>query len=334
MKKFAIKLLFFILPFLVVLLGMDSWLRNIDSLYKEKYIGVQRAKDTQILILGNSHANYGVNPVCFSLPAYNLASPNQSLYFDKQLVIKTLPSLPKLKYVLISIDYHSLYFSSQGIRDAWSYYGNDIRYKKRSYTLENISPFLFGYTPGVAISMLKKQLAKNSRYRNQKVLPFEVEAGVNLQDSIVNGYLGFDKVEENSFNRNTYTDRVDGFNHKIKNSTEKQEILIDLIDMLQTLKNRNIIPVFFTTPVYFEYYKMLDKGIIAQNKQDINCVCRKMQLQYFDFSDCKAFSKIDFFDSDHLNKQGAIKFSTMLNEKLKQIPTSSSGAETPRTPKP
>lgn len=307
---------------------MDSWLRNIDSLYKEKYIGVQHAKDTQILILGNSHATYGVNPVYFSLPAYNLACQNQSLYFDKRLVMKILPSLPELKYVLISIDYHSLYFSSQGIRDVWSYYGNGISYKNRSYTLENISPFLFGYTPGISISMLKKQLAKTYRYWNQKVLPFEVEEGINLQDSIVKGYLGFEEIDENSFNTNTYTDRVDGFNQKIEGSNEKQEILTDLTDFLKTLKSKNITPVLFTTPVYSEFYELLDNNIKAQNRKDIDCLCKKMRLHYFDFSDSKAFSKADFYDSDHLNKQGARKFSTILNDKLKQIPIFNLSVET------
>ncbi|MEI6754881.1 MAG: D-alanyl-lipoteichoic acid biosynthesis protein DltD [Paludibacter sp.] len=316
MKKFLLKLLLFSLPFVVLVLAMDSWLRNVDSLYKEKFQGIQRAKDTQILILGNSHANYGVDPGSFSLPAYNLANPNQSLYFDKRLVQKLLPSLPKLKYVLISIDYHSLYFSSQGIRDVWSYYANGIAYKNRNYYLENISPFLFGYTPGVSISMLKKQLLKNIHNKDHKLIQFEVQEGVNLTDNIVNGYLGFEGVDEKSFNPGYYSERIAGFNQKIKNSTERLEIIQDLTEFLSVLKSRNIIPVFFSTPVYVEFYKYADKHTLLQNKKDINAICRKLQLQYFDYSDGSLFNKSDFYDCDHLNKQGARTFSRIVNEKL------------------
>lgn len=334
MKKFALKLILFILPLIAIVLGMDVWLRNVDSLYKEKFQGIQCAGNTQILIIGNSHANYGVDPRCFSVPAFNLASPNQSLYFDKRLVLKLLPTLPKLKFVLISIDYHSLYFTSQGIRDVWSYYGNGITYKDKKYTLENLSPFLFGYTPGVSISLLKKQLSKNLRYKNQKVLQFDVQDGVNLKDSLANGYLGFEGVDEGSFSRNSITERVEGFNLKIKNSTEKQEIIKDLTDFLQSLKSKAIIPVIFSTPVYHEFYQCLDKEIVKQNQKDINSLCRKMQVEYVDFSDCPDFAKADFYDSDHLNKQGAKKFSIILDEKIKHIPAINPGDETLRTPMP
>lgn len=65
--------------------------------------------------------------------------------------------MTELKYVLISVDYHSLYFSSQKIRDDWSYFGNGVKYKDKSYFAQNLSPSLFGYTPKIAISSRRNE---------------------------------------------------------------------------------------------------------------------------------------------------------------------------------
>lgn len=317
MRKFALKLLLFLTPFVVLVLGMDAWLRQLDSLYKEKYQGVMLHPETEVLILGNSHACYGVDPTAFSRPAYNLANPNQSLYFDQRITLKLLPQLPHLKYVLISIDYHSLYFSSQGIRDVWSYYATDIRYKNRNYWLEDASPFLFGYTPSVAMAMLKKSISRKMQYKGKKAVTFEVESGIDPLDSMVKGYMGFSQDDSASFNAKTYQDRADGFNQRVKSSKEHTEVLNDLKSFIRQLKHRGITPVFFSTPVYAEFMPYLDQKIIRQNKNEVYQLCAEYGLKYLDYSQSNTFCRPDFYDSDHLNKKGARKFGEMLSEGLK-----------------
>lgn len=317
MKKFTWKLLLFLAPFVVVVWCMDVWLRQQDSFYKEKYRSVQVHPETEVLILGNSHACYGVDPTAFSQPAYNLANPNQSLYFDQQITLSLLPRLPQVKYVLISIDYHSLYFSSQGMRDVWSYYGNGIRYKNRNYWLEEISPFLFGYTPSVAVSMFKKSLVRKLQYKGQKVLDLEVESGINPLDSIEKGYIGFSFDDSASFNAKTYQDRADGFTLRVKSSKEHAQVLHDLRNFILQLKKRGITPVFFSTPVYADFQPYLDKEILRKNQLEVHQLCRQYGLKYLDYSQSKNFSRADFYDSDHLNKKGARRFGRILSNKLK-----------------
>ena len=112
MKLFFKKILFFILPLSVVVIMMDLYLANMNSLYKEKANGLlEYANEIEILILGNSHATYGVDPSSFSTSTFNLANVGQSIYFDKELTLQNLKNLKNLKYVFISLDYHSLYFS-------------------------------------------------------------------------------------------------------------------------------------------------------------------------------------------------------------------------------
>ena len=157
MKLFIKKILLFILPIIIFVISIDSYLRNINSLYQEKNITLKKNADKiEVLILGNSHANYGINPKFFNLYAFNTANLGQSIYFDKEITIRNLDLMKKLKYVLISLDYHSLYFSKQrGERNIWSYYGNGIKYPNENYFKANLSPLIFGYSPLISYSLIR-----------------------------------------------------------------------------------------------------------------------------------------------------------------------------------
>jgi hypothetical protein len=313
-KKFIYHVLLFLLLPTIIILFSDTFLRNQNSLYKEKYEGALRCKDSiEIIILGNSHANYGVDPNAFDLFAYNLANAAQSIYFDKRITISLLPYFKKLKYVFISVDYHSLYFSSQGSHeDIWSYYGNGIKYKKSNYFLANISPTLFGYTPRVSWSLFKKKIVNNLKYGTD-IIDFDVENGINLKGSIAKGFISFEGNNNSGFTIEKYKHKAYGFNELIEASNEKDEILADLKDFLEVLIRNNITPILFTSPTYQEYNKYLDKSVINNNIKEIKKICEKYNIEYLDFMNSNTFEKNDFYNADHLNKKGAKKLSKILN---------------------
>ena len=250
MLLFLKRLFVFIsLPFILILVT-DGFLRNKNTLYKEKLQGaIQNKEKIEVIILGNSHANYGVDPEAFDKYAFNLANVNQSIYFDKRILLSHLDEFQNLKYVLISADYHSLYFSSQGIRDVWSYYDTGIRYKTKNYLLEDISPSLFGYTPKIILSLFKGDFL-NHLSKETIVVDFPVQKGVNLKDTIKNGFIGFEGKDLDAFNENKFQGRAKKFNRKVERSKEKLEIEEDLNGIIEILINRGIVPVLFTTPTF------------------------------------------------------------------------------------
>ena len=318
MKHFINKILtFFIVPIVIILI-FDFWLRNQNSVYKEKFVEVLEYKDKiEVIILGNSHANYGVDPNSFSHYTYNLSNVNQSLYFDKRITLSLLEKLPKLKYVFISIDYHSLYFSNQGLRNIWSYYGNGVKYKDTKYLLPVISPFLFGYTPKFAVAILKKSIINKFKYGNEMRLDFDVEEGIDIAKPMRKGFFAFEGVNESTFNEKLYLARVRAFNNVIKTSTEHDEIIADLEDFIKILQYKNITPIFFTTPTFQDYNDYLDSNFIKRNNADIQKICLKYDLKYFDFMDSSLFTKDDFNSCDHLNKIGAEKFGKLLDKSIR-----------------
>ncbi|WP_196889974.1 hypothetical protein [Aureivirga sp. CE67] len=315
-KDIGIIVLFGVLFVLI----MDVWLRNQNSVYKAKLSGLEKeVEDIELLILGNSRAGYGINPTLFDQNAYNLANVSQSIYFDRRITEKYLDQMNNLKYVFLSIDYHTLYFSSQGRRDYWSYYAHDIKHPDRSYTMPTISPFLYGYSSKPSMAMLKRSVINNLSH-NDSILDFDVENGINIEIPMQKGFITYENTDKDAFNKIAYEARAKYFNGKTVNSNEKEDVLKDLEDFIQLLKDKNIQPVLITSPCIKEFRDLLDEKIKAQNEKDIAYLVEKYGLPYFNyFNGEEYFEKDEFYNCDHLNLKGAEKFATLLNKKLKDF---------------
>ncbi|WP_196895922.1 hypothetical protein [Aureivirga marina] len=305
-----------LLGFLFVIL-MDTWLRNQNSIYKAKLTGLEKnIENIELLILGNSRAGYGINPTLFDQNTYNLANVSQSIYFDKRITEKYLDKLKKLKYVLLSIDYHTLYFSSQGRRDYWSYYAHDIKHPDRSYTMPTISPFLYGYSSKPSMAMLKRSVINNLSH-NDSILDFDVENGINIEIPMKKGFITYENTDKDAFNKIAFKARADYFNRKTLNSTEKEMVMKDLEEFISILKEKNIQPILITSPCIKEFRDLLDEKVKKQNMKDIQYLVEKYQLPYFNFFDGeKFFDKNDFHNCDHLNQKGAKKYASLLNDRI------------------
>ena len=320
MKLFFKKILIFVFPLFFLVIIMDLYLGNMNSLYKEKTEGLKKeAHEIEILILGNSYAAYGVDPNYFTDYAFNIANPGQSIYFNKEITLQNLENLKKLKYVFISLDYHSLYFSSQrGDRNIFSYYGNGIKHPSENYKKADISPFLFGYDPKVSFSLLKKGILNKWKFRDHNFfIDYDVELGVLHTDTIEKGYISFSGTDRNVFNNNYYTDRINRHNDLINNSTEEEMVLNELDELITKLHSKGITAIFFSTPTFKDYNILLDPDIITDNNLITEKLCKKYNMEFWDYAINHDFTKDEFFNPDHLNKKGAARFSKMLDSRLK-----------------
>lgn len=317
MKRFLRDtLLFLLLPIVVVLL-FDLYLRNIETQYSAKYDGLMKMKTrAEVLFVGNSHAHYAINPLQMPrFKAYNLAMVSQQLYFDKRLTMKAInEGVKNLRYLFISVDYHTLSTSSQDERNAWSFYANGIRYKDQDYTKAILSPFIWGYTPRVSYTIARRALKRRLKYGGEAV-PFHVERGVNVTDSLTLGFLGLEGTKESTFKPSEYRKIAAKFREE-PTSGERAAVLADLHQFIRFLKEHNIQPILFSSPTYREYNQTLDSAQTARNLHDIETICREHDIPYWRHDNDARFTRADFYNPDHLNKQGAAKFSRILDERL------------------
>jgi hypothetical protein len=310
MKKFIQYLIYFALPIVLVIVAFEIYLRQIDTTYTEKEKGIlQHQKKIEVLILGNSRPTLGVNPNLFELYAYNLANVAQPLYYDKRIALKYVDQLSNLKYVFITVDCGSLNYSRMDSREIWSYYGNGIEYKNEMAFFPKYS-YLNGYSVSIALKLLKNDVS--GKYKVIKAI--DLDADHDLTSPIVKGFFGYKGTREEGLTPAHIFNRAGkGLDEGI--SPEKEEITNDLEDFIRILKAKNITPILLTMPCHKDYVKALNMNMVKRAEGDYQRLAQKYQLDYWNYLNFP-MERSDFHDCDHLNVQGAEKFSKVLNERL------------------
>ena len=109
MKHFLHKTIFFAVPIVLIFVAFEVFYQIVPNDFSVKYNDIpKKFENTEILIFGNSHTFYGLNPIYFNQPTYNLAHISQTLYFDKLLFDKYIDNFKNLKCVIFHIEYTSL----------------------------------------------------------------------------------------------------------------------------------------------------------------------------------------------------------------------------------
>jgi len=257
----------------------DQLIANVDSI--------------EVLIMGTSNAADGADPNQFSLYAHNLAFGFQSIYFDRKLIEKYLPVLPRLKYVLLDLPYNGLYYDHNELRDFFYYYYYGINYKNRKFCKESFSHTFFVYTPEQTFSMILN----------------------NKKEVLVKGWINNEEENDRevmSLWKNKY--RADLYSAVIKNWKGGDSVVYDLEAIIELLQSQNITPILISYPNYSLVRSLLDKSIIERGQNVANTLCQKYNILFLDYFDDDSFTSSDYYNCNHLNAKGAAKLSKKINE--------------------
>jgi hypothetical protein len=303
-KKFIIKLLVFSLPLAFFLIFTELKLRKLDNSYTFKKRNFEKVVDSiELLILGDSHSYYGVDPKYISLRSFNLANASQSFFYDKEITLKYLPRLNKLKLIMIPVNYFSFYFRMMDMSENWRDFAYEkfwgIRYPGISWWDSRNYSYLMMYSPEKTFSFLKKG--------------FKVE----LTDGIApNGHFMKDTTGNLKVLNNAVGKMIQKTHQGMINFALEKENVGHLSELLDSLQKKNIKVILFTTPVASTYSKFCDPAILSRNKTIIDKMVAKYKLPYKNYFSDSRFSVGDFGDNDHLNFVGAKKFTMILDEEL------------------
>jgi hypothetical protein len=301
-RKFLLKTILFLLPLALVFGYAEVRLRGMETTYSVKKRDFLQQKDSlEVLVLGSSHALYGIDPGQFSLRGYNLSNSSQTLYYDVRLTEKYLDEMPVLKAVIIPVSYFSLWYQLEDTKDAWRAYF----YKKfweigspeiRAMDVENFS-YIMLYSPEIAWFYAKRGF--HDKNVTGSVRPNGWIAATRHEVDQLNDSLAKVRVELH--------DRVHFENRLYKN-------IRDLENLIAVLKKRNIVPIIITTPVSELYAKFAKPEVVLKNDEILNKLAQRTNIRYFNYFSDKRFLLSDFNDNDHLNPHGAVKLSKILNE--------------------
>lgn len=297
MKKFIHKTIFFLLPIVIFFLLMEHLLRSIpnDYNYKMEYLNNNSNNITK-LFLGDSHTYYGINPDFISGNSFNASHISQSIDLDYEIIKKYRNNWRRLKFIIIPIDYSTLFYRLSNSVEYWRIKNYNLYYDMHLSNSLSDNSELLSFT---FISNLKRIY---SYYFRKKT-------------SITCSKLGFGNNKKS--NDLVKTGKTAALKHTILDLSNLNKNIYIIEEIINFASENNIEIIFYTSPAYKTYVSNLNKSQLNLTVKTItelaesnnNCI-------YFNLLEDTHFSSADFSDANHLNSKGARKLSLRIDELL------------------
>jgi len=299
MKRFLKLFLLFFIPLLCVLGAMEYAVRQVPNEYSYKADWMEKNADhVETLVLGTSHAFYGINPSYLGPNAFSLANSAQSLQYDKFLLEKYIEKCKNLKRIIIPLSYFTLVSDDMEDGSEW---WRAINYKvyfdcpyhssfsKYNFFISNPEPFR---------AKLFKCMKRNITIECDSVgfgYPIYHKSSPDLTDVAVAKWL--------------YTHAAKNFEHVDNNKNIFR-------DMAKYCQSHHIELVVVTTPVWHTYFERLNPKQLAIMQSFAKELKGKYGVTYLDYMTDKRFVANDYTDCNHMSCDGAKKLSSILAHDL------------------
>ncbi len=298
MKLLIVKLSIYVIIVLSILLIMEYLLHIMptDYSYKKAYLE-ENIGNIETLILGHSYAYDGINPEYFDDFSFSMAYVNQPLYFDNLLLDKYINKMPKLQRVILPVSFFSLNrgFDDIGISsrkyDYYRYYkiGQEIipKWDIKKYSI-------------IINKGQERSLVALAKY----ILP-------NKSNITCNKY-GASTINRDIFNPNNKVDDREIYsNVSLQKIAKNTEYLSKIAHICESKGIELVLVAFpitenFSQSINFEANNDIVMDVVSGILEQYN------NVKFFNYQDDKRFSNKDFKNYDHLNYNGAKKFSIIL----------------------
>lgn len=300
LRYFILKTCLFCIPVLIGLIILELLVRNIPNEYSYKWEYLDKNKQNiQHLVLGNSHAYYGVNTDLFP-NAFNAANYSQSLKYDEYIFCKFAHEMPKLKTVFITLSYFSLFSQLQEGLESW---------REKFY-------IIYWHTNRVK-SFVTLEILDGTALAIKKVIKFFL-----LQHKIVPcSQTGYNLTNHHTKRSNFWKESgpVAAKRHSILIAGKKNsEINKDYIqNIVNYCAKNNIQVIIYVSPTWESYRENLDSVQLQKTLSFANELIDFSNVTFLNFLEDNRFVEDDFYDADHLNDIGAEKLTKILFEYAK-----------------
>lgn len=275
------------------------------------------------MILGISHANYGIIPRCLQVPFCNLAVPSQDLYYNlktlEYCLLNYRSKITKLKYLVIDMfDYTYFNYDVSLSKTAVSYYyyyggytldaHNFAKNKNFDYSFEHMRTLL--QEKKLEGITREKMILWESIFDNvhEKTQYHEFGNPVDLFERA--RIVKQEDLEEyqvcTSIVRNTYRETI----------KENIGYFYELLDLIYQI-NPDMKVFVILLPRYAKAEEMAVEAYAGWKRifYDIIEECNKQYpFQFMDFKNHEiSRERACYYDVSHLNYYGAVKFTHLLN---------------------
>lgn len=295
MRKFLLRVAFFLLPVFCMLTVAEWYLRSIPNTYQMKNDWMLRnAHCVKTLLLGNSHGYYALKPSVMGDSIFNLCNVSQRLEQDYFLLSHYADRYNVLKQVVLVADnsnifdvpmecdeparvaYYQLYMGYRA-HSMFSKYGFEV--SNAGYVQQKMKYYIQGQ------SIMCDSLGWGNNY---------IVANRNPDDFLD------ENIRKHLFVNWAYTHRNQNYVDSVALWCQQHHVKLFLLQ----------------TPVCKDYTRKAPAWQLQLVNTMTDSCCAKYGAVKCDYSRDARFRDNDFFDSDHLSDQGARKFSAILAREL------------------
>ena len=296
------QLAYFLLPILVLLLTAEFALRQIPNKCKIEatYLN-ENASKVEVLIMGNSHAYYGLDTKKFKMNAFNAAYVCQTLHYDFKILKKYQSKLTHLKYIVLPIENFSFRQDPLPMQAAVLPYYSVFLGINESFDPSR----LFLVTQGKTTEIV----SKIKRYY------FTKQSDSLRYDQFGNGEMSnsFLRTKELLISKKNFlanTNYNDG-----KWVEQNRQTLEQIVELANQMGAKIL---FITFPINKDYLLGIDQLQLKEALTNIQSVVQKdpRHLKWANFYGSSKFSYTDFSDFDHLNRDGRSKLTVQVDSIL------------------
>ncbi len=297
MKIFIKLVVIFLIPLVVILVSIEVLVQNIPNSYdlKTKHLNTNSSK-IETLILGNSHSLYGIDPKYFKSKTFNAANVSQSLNIDLATLKAYENGLKSLNTIIIRLSYDTLNEELNSTSEAW-------RLKDyKCYTKLKLD-YKWSHNSEVMTLPFRQHLKSIYKYYFKSI---------DLNYCSTLGWGTDLKTKSTTPLAITGSATAKKHTAKAPNLVLKNKKIIH--EILEWCKQKDIKVLLITLPTHATYYKnlntqqLLEMEDFGKNLQKKYSTCKYLNM----LKDAR-FTENDFYDADHLNKNGAKKLSLILN---------------------
>ena len=295
MKPFLRRLLVFLLPVAMFFLAAELTLYSLPNTYRLKSKLLHETDTaTETIVLGNSHAYFGLAPRL--MPAtVNLANVSQTLSVDKLVLEEALRHKKRLKRVILSVDHSNLFDPplSEG-KEYWR-----TTYYNRYMSLP----------VGPRRTRVRFETAHVASAKN-KLLSY-LENPVLACDSAGWG-TAYVPAPEDSLLLTPEARRDAARRHAMTSLRNARKNVSDLLAIVRLCQSRGLQLWLVQPPVmpgYLENIPEQQRRLLRRLM--LRCGTGR-NVRVVDMQQDGRFVRGDFHDADHLNHDGARKFTKIL----------------------
>ena len=304
MKKFVITILLFFIPLIVFLGVLEFGMRIVpnDYAYKNQWLD-NNISTLQIWSFGPSNGLVGISPKHFSKKAFNSAHVSQPLKYDAFIFDKFIDRADSMEWVIVPMCYWTLVGSMEDGEEWW---------RAKNYCIYYDCPY-FHFQPKFHFEVIGNPLSIYKQIK--RVVDYIIHGTDDITCDTFGLALNFAK---DSRRENWYMNGANRVKDHTKDLSKTQLIEANrgyLQSIIDKCEKKHVRVLLLTTPVCYTYSDAVDSVQYTM----MTSTCEEMAAQYPHveylnmFTDTR-FDVEDFWDADHLNTDGAVKLTRMLNE--------------------